>query len=207
MACWVCSPLGARAPEKSRGEFRANRAVFPRGADTSRIISSSEGVRSICSGVGVANDTQVGGNRTAKKAFGHATSTDLVRGGITRASSELFRYVGGAGRIRSIHRKARNVLHVVYTGSTTVGWSSKPRSGYQQRSVRLETLSGKSGLYTAPEVGDAQSDRLGGLPGFAHPAIWRAVPDVSMVTTADGKGRDRSLRRTMRSVGKTSGRR
>ena len=174
MACWVCSPLGARAPEKMRansgqigqfsreGEYVKDYFVIKKGRTFHLFYN-----------VGVANDTQDWQEPDSEKAFGHATSTDLVHWEHAPARHPgRSRYVGGAGRIRSVHREAQgNVLHGLYRVRRPLAGQANRRSGYQQGSVRLGTLSGKSGLYGAG-VGDAQSDRLGGLPGFAHPAIW-----------------------------------
>ena len=198
MACWVCSPLGARAG-KDAGEFRANRAVFPRGRIRQGLFRHQEGayvpfVLQCGRGqryAGLAGTGQRKGVRTR-----HFDRSGALGASPARHPGRS-RYVGGAGRIRSVHREAQgNVLHGLYRVRRPLAGQANRRSGYQQRSVRLETLSGKSGLYGAG-VGDAQSDRLGGLPGFAHPAIWRAVPDVF-----DGHYRRRQRRDRARFVGR-----
>ena len=102
MACWVCSPLGARAPEKMRansgqigqfsreGEYVKDYFVIKKGRTFHLFYN-----------VGVANDTQDWQEPDSEKAFTPLRPIWCI-GSITRASSELFP-VRGRGRSYPLH--------------------------------------------------------------------------------------------------------
>ena len=197
MACWVCSPLGARAPEKMRadsgqigqfsreGEYVKDYFVIKKGRTFHLFYN-----------VGVANDTQDWQEPDSEKAFGHATSTDLVH---WEHHPRIIRVVPGTweGQVVSAPSivKHKGTYYMVYTGFDD-RWLGKQTVGLATSKDLFDwKRCPENPVYTAPEW--AMRNPTGGLPGFAHPAIWRAVPDVF-----DGHYRRRQRRDRARFVGR-----
>lgn len=190
MACWVCSPLGARAPEKMRansgqigqfsreGEYVKDYFVIKKGRTFHLFYN-----------VGVANDTQDWQEPDSEKAFGHATSTDLVH---WEHHPRVIRVVPGTweGQVVSAPSivKHKGTYYMVYTGFDD-RWLGKQTVGLATSKDLFDwKRCPENPVYTAPEW------------AMRNPTGWEDCRDshilryggqflmFSMVTTADGKG-------------------
>ena len=190
MACWVCSPLGARAPEKMRansgqigqfsreGEYVKDYFVIKKGRTFHLFYN-----------VGVANDTQDWQEPDSEKAFGHATSIDLVH---WEHHPRVIRVVPGTweGQVVSAPSivKHKGTYYMVYTGFDD-RWLGKQTVGLATSKDLFDwKRCPENPVYTAPEW------------AMRNPTGWEDCRDshilryggqflmFSMVTTADGKG-------------------
>ena len=153
MACWVCSPLGARAPEKMRansgqigqfsreGEYVKDYFVIKKGRTFHLFYN-----------VGVANDTQDWQEPDSEKAFGHATSTDLVH---WEHHPRVIRVVPGTweGQVVSAPSivKHKGTYYMVYTGFDD-RWLGKQTVGLATSKDLFDwKRCPENPVYTAPE--------------------------------------------------------